>query len=141
MKFICDAPGGKSWFRIENSAEAAAESLAMRHAVEKYFLAEEDKATRKYRSTETGFVEQEIGLKAHLQRSMPVFVTLRDAEGRGLATAMLPPNGRDSVTFRPIIVGPGNGDPYPEHQAAIEALARRFLLSLDRARCFPYAKD
>ena len=40
-----------------------------------------------------------------------------------------------------IIVGPGNGDPYPEHQAAIEALARRFLLSLDRARCFPYAKD
>ena len=81
MKFICDAPGGKSWFRIETSAEAAAESLAMRHAVEKYFLAEEDKATRKYRSTEAGFVEQDIGLKAHLQRSMPMFLTLRDAEG------------------------------------------------------------
>jgi hypothetical protein len=45
MKFICDAPGGKSWFRIETAAEAAAESLAMRHAVEKFFLAEEEKAT------------------------------------------------------------------------------------------------
>ncbi|MEI9984387.1 MAG: hypothetical protein WDN69_14950 [Aliidongia sp.] len=141
MKFVCDAPGGKSWFRIETSAEAAAESLAMRHAVEKFFLAEEDKAARKYRSTETEFFEQEIGLKAHLQRSMPMFMTLRDGEGRPLATAMLPANGRDSVTFRPIIVGAGNGDPYPEHHAAIEALGRRFLISLDRARCFPYARD
>ena len=111
MKFICDAPGGKSWFRIETAAEAAAESLAMHHAVEKFFLAEEDKAARKYRPSETGFIEQEIGLKAHLQRSMPMFLTLRDAEGRPLATAMLPPNGRDSVTFRPIIVGPGNSGP------------------------------
>jgi len=141
MKFVCDAPGGKSWFRIETAAEAAAESLAMHHAVEKFFLAEEDKAARKYRSSESGFIEQEIGLKAHLQRSMPMFLTLRDAEGRPLATAMLPPNGRDSVTFRPIIVGPGNGDPYLDHHGAIEALGRRLLITLDRARCFPYARD
>ena len=112
MEFICDAPGGKSWFRIETAAEAAADSLAMSHAVEKFFLAEEDKATRRYRSSEPGFVEQEIGLKAHLLRSMPMFLTLRDALGRPLATAMLPANGRESVTFRPIIVGPANIDPY-----------------------------
>src|SRR5271165_2218498 len=92
MKFICDAPGGKSWFRIETAAEAAVESQVMHHAVEKFFLAEAEKATRRYRSPATGFVEQEIGLKAHLQRSMPMFLTLRDAEGRPLATAMLPPN-------------------------------------------------
>jgi hypothetical protein len=141
MKFICDAPGGKSWFRIETAAEAAAESALMRHAVEKFFQAEEEKATRKYRPTDTSFVEQDIGLKAHLLRSMPMFLTLRDEEGRALATAMLPPNGRDSVVFRSIIVGPSNSDPYPEQQSAIEALGRRFLLSLDRARCYPYARD
>jgi hypothetical protein len=58
---------------------------------------------------------------------MPMFLTLRDAEGRaghGHAAAQW----RDSVTFRPIIVGPGNGDPYPDHHGAIEALGRRFLL-------------
>jgi hypothetical protein len=141
VKFICDAPSGKSWFWIETSAEAVSESRAMQHAVEKFFLVEEEKATRKFRSTETGFVEQEIGLKAHLRSSMPMFMTLRDAEGRPLATAMLPPNGRESATFRPIIVGPGNSDPYMEHGRAIEVLGRRFVLALDRARCFPYARD
>lgn len=141
MKFICDAPGRKSWFRIETAAEAALESLAMQHAVEKFFLAEQEKATRRYRSPQTGFVEQEIGLKAHLQQSMPMFLTLRDEDGRPLATAMLPPNGRDSVTFRPIIVGPRNSDPYPEQGTAIEVLGRHFLLALDRSRCFPYARD
>jgi hypothetical protein len=141
MQFICDAPGNKTWFRIETAAEAAAESLAMSHAVEKYFLAEEDKAARKYRSTETGFVEQDIGLKAHLQNSMPLFLTLRDAEGKALATAMLPPNGRESVTFRPIIVGPSNSDPFLQHKGAIDALGRRFLMTLERSRCYPYSRD
>ena len=141
MKFICDAPGGKSWFRIETAGEAAVESLVMNHAVEKFFLAEEEKATRRYRPPETGFVEQEIGLKAYLLRTMPVFLTLRDAVGRPLATAMLPPNGRDSVTFRPVIVGPANTDPYPQQHGAIEALGRHFLLALERTRCFPYARD
>jgi hypothetical protein len=141
MEFICDAPGNKSWFRIETEAEAAADSLSMNHAVEKFFLAEEEKAVRKYRSSEPGFVEREIGLKAHLLRSMPMFLTLRDSLGRPLATAMLPPNGRESATFRPIIVGSANSDPYPAHHGAIEALSRHYLIALERVRCFPYARD
>jgi hypothetical protein len=51
---------------------------------------------------------------------MPVFLTLRDAEGTALATAMLPPQqaGRDGpAACSPMVVGPGNGDPYPEHGA------------------------
>ena len=34
MRYVCDAPGGKTWFRIETEAEAVAESETMRHAVE-----------------------------------------------------------------------------------------------------------
>jgi hypothetical protein len=37
MQYICDAPGQKSWFRIETEGEAARESDAMSHAVEKHF--------------------------------------------------------------------------------------------------------
>ena len=37
MRFVCDAAGGKAWFRIEAEAEAAKESELMRHAVEKHF--------------------------------------------------------------------------------------------------------
>ena len=35
MRYVCDAPGGKTWFRIETEAEASMESEGMRHAVEK----------------------------------------------------------------------------------------------------------
>ena len=72
---------------------------------------------------------------------MPLFLTLRDREGGGLATAMLPPRGEDDAGFRIIIVGPGNGDPYPAHDDAIRALGTHFGLTLDRARCFPYRRD
>jgi hypothetical protein len=48
MKYICDAPGGKTWFRIETLAEAASESDLMRHAVEKFFRKEEEKATQSF---------------------------------------------------------------------------------------------
>jgi hypothetical protein len=34
MRYVCDAPNGKTWFRIETEAEAATESETMRHAVE-----------------------------------------------------------------------------------------------------------
>ena len=87
------------------------------------------------------FVEQDIGRAAHIRRAMPVFLTLRDAEGTALATAMLPPQqaaGRDSRACNPMVVGPGNGDPYPEHGDAIRALGRYFGLALDRGRCYPY---
>jgi hypothetical protein len=140
MRFVCDAPDGKTWFRIETEAEAAAESAAMRHAVEKYFQKEQEKAVQTYRPISPIHFEQEIGLKAHVQREMPRFMTLRDDEGKALATAMLPPRGADDRSFRPIIVGIENGDPYAEHGAAIEALAQHCGIPLDRERCFPYRR-
>ena len=85
------------------------------------------------------YFEQNIGLQAHIQREMPLFLTLRDAEGGGLVTAMLPPQGRGKDPhFRIIIVSKGNGDPYPEHEAAIHALGSHFGHILDRAHCYPY---
>ena len=68
---------------------------------------------------------------------MPMFFTLRDEEGNGRATAMLPSTDSHAA-IRPIIVGPGNGDPYPQHGDAIICLAKHLGLTLDRARCYPY---
>ena len=141
MKYVCDAPNGKTWFRIETEGEAVRESDLMHHAVEKFFRREQEKAARTYRPPSSVFFEQEIGLKAHLQREMPLFLTLRDQEGDMLATAMLPAGGRDDRSFRPIIVGFENGDPYPEHGEAIRALGQHFGLTLDRVRCYPYRRD
>lgn len=138
MKYICDAPDGKTWFRIETEAEAHQESALMSHAVEKYFVREMENAKQSYRPTSTVTFEQNIGLAAHLQREMPLFLTLRDGEGNGLATAMLPPDGKADPSFRKIIVGPNNADPYPEHASAIAALGTHFGMTLDRADCFPY---
>ena len=44
MKYVCDAPGNRTWFRIETAEEALAESAAMQHSMERYFRAEMDKA-------------------------------------------------------------------------------------------------
>jgi hypothetical protein len=137
MKYVCDAPGDKTWFRIETLAEAAVESDVMRHAVEKFFRQEYEKATQSYQPS-GAFIERDIGLNAHVQRSMPLFLTLRDAEGNALATAMLPPDGRDGRNFRMIIVGAGNNDPYTGEGDAIRALARHLGITLDRERCYPY---
>jgi len=138
MQYICDAPGSKSWFRIETEGEAALESDAMQHAVEKYFRQAWDAAASTYHSTAIPFVEQNIGLKTHVGRVMPLFMTLRSAEGDALATAMLPPSGRHDPAFRIIIVGPENRDPYPEHGEAIRKLGEHLGLTLDRVRCYPY---
>jgi hypothetical protein len=140
MKFVCDAPEGKTWFRIETAGEAAIESNAMNHAVEKYFQAELERAKASYQPMTTSYIERDIGLNAHVQREMPLFLTLRDAEGTPLATAMLPPGGKDVDNFRIIIVAANNADPYPAHDAAIEALGKHFSLILDRERCFPYQR-
>jgi hypothetical protein len=140
MQFICDAPGDKTWFRIETEAEATTESELMRHAVEKHFRVEWQKAARSFRPVSTTFIEQEIGLKAHIQRAMPLFLTLRDDEGNALATAMLPPCGKDDSTCKPIIVGIENHDPFPDQGAAIRALADHFGITLDRVRCYPYRR-
>ena len=138
MRYVCEATHGRTWFRVETEAEAVSESETMRHAVEKYFRKEQEKAAQSFQPIYTVNFEQEIGLKAHIQREMPLFLTLRDSEGTALVTAMLPPGGKQDSAFRMIIVGPDNGDPYPEHRPAIEALGRHFGISLERSRCFPY---
>lgn len=140
MRYVCDAPGSLTWFRIETEAEAADESQAMHHAVEKFFRQEKSKAEQSFAPASRNFVEQEIGLKAHVQQVMPLFLTLRDDEGKALVTAMLPPGGAEDRNFRPIIVGFANADPYPEHGAAIRALADHFGVDLDGARCYPYRR-
>lgn len=139
MQFVCDAPGRTSWFRIETEGEAVLESQIMSHAVEKYFRQAWDAAAGAYRSTASNLIEQNIGLKDHVQRTMPIFLTLRDAEGNGLATAMLPPRGWYDPSFKIIIVGPANRDPFPEHGDAIRILGEHFGLTLEREWCYPYA--
>ena len=111
MEYICDAPGGRTWFRLVSEGEAALESEVMRHAVEKYFRREWEKAAESYRPLTSVFIEQDIGKSAHIRREMPLFLTLRDDEGAPLVTAMLPPGGRRDRSFGCIIVGPANATP------------------------------
>jgi len=140
MRYVCDAPGGATWFRLETEAEAEAEAVLMRHAVDKYFRRHEAAARETYRAPAGApSFEQAIGLKDHIARSMPLFLTLRADDGEGLATAMLPPEGRNQVNFKIIVVGPENADPYEKYEKAILALARHFKVELPRADCFPYA--
>ena len=78
-------------------------------------------------------------MNAHIQREMPMFLTLRDNEGNALVTAMLPTQS-ERGGGRPIIVGVANGDPYSEHASAIGALGKHFGIELDRDRCYPYRR-
>lgn len=137
MQFVCEAPKGRTWFRLETEAEAVAESRLMRHAVEKHFLTAQQRARRSY--VPGPGLERDIGLKGHIARAMPVFLTLRADDGTGLATAMLPPGGKASSDFTIIIVGPENADPYRDHADAIAALSRHYGFDLPRSQCFPYA--
>src|SRR5262245_8876904 len=140
MQYVCDAPPF-TWFRIETEGEAALESRAMNHAVEKYFKQAQEQATQSYVPPKSArYVEQNIGLKGHVQKMMPRFLTLRDGEGNALVTAMLPPAGLDERTFRPIVVGHENTDPYPEYGEAIAQLGKHCKLSLDPSRCYPYRR-
>jgi hypothetical protein len=140
MQFVCDAPPN-TWFRIETEAEAAFESRAMDHAVEKYFGQAYEQAAQTFvPPASAAFFERSIGLKEHIQRVMPVFLTLRDAEGKALVTAMLPPAGHDDRAFRPIIVGIANADPFLEYGGAIRKLGQHYGLTLDPARCYPYRR-
>lgn len=138
MKYVCDAGDGKTWFRIETETEAARESALMEHAVEKHFGRHKGHAASTFKPASTVYIEQNIGLDSHIQREMPLFLTLRDHDGNGLATAMLPPGGIDCANFQIIIVGAGNCDPYTEHGDAIRALGEHFDLTLDREWCYPY---
>jgi hypothetical protein len=124
---------------LDTEGEAIQESQLMNHAVEKHFRqAAEDAAKSFVPPASTWAFEQQIGLKSHVQKMMPIFVTLRDRDGTGLVTAMLPPAGKDQNSFRPIVVGPANADPYPKHGEDIKALATHYGLTLERSRCFPY---
>ena len=81
MEYICDAPADRTWFRLVSEGEAVMESEVMRHAVEKYFRREWEKASESFKPLTSVFIEQDIGKAAHIQREMPFFVTLRDDEG------------------------------------------------------------
>lgn len=140
MEYVCDAPENMTWFRIVTEGEAEAESGELGHAVSKYFRREHERAAETFVPVSSVFFEQAIGLEAHIKREMPLFLTLRDQDGAGHATAMLPPNGRAERGFSAIIVGPANADPYPKHGPAIRALADHYGLTLDRARCYPYRR-
>ena len=140
MQYVCDADTG-TWFRIDTPGEAALESSAMNHAVEKFFRDAYEKAAQSYVPPKSlAVIEQNIGLKAHIQNAMPIFLTLRDKDGSALVTAMLPPAGQDTKSFRPVVVGPSNADPYSVHGAAIAKLGAHFKLTLDPARCYPYRR-
>lgn len=140
MEYVCDAPP-HTWFRLMTEGEGAEESKIMDHAVEKYFRQARDQATKSYVPPKSGlYIEQNIGLKDHIKKSMPLFLTLRDKAGKPLVTAMLPPGGREDKSFRPIIVGKSNGDPYAEYAAAIRKLGEHYKLALDPSRCYPYRR-
>jgi hypothetical protein len=140
MQYVCDAPPN-TWFRIETQGEAALESRAMNHAVEKYFQQAQEQATQSYVPPKSAhYIEQNIGLKGYIQRVMPRFLTLRDGEGEALVTAMLPPTGQSERAFKPIIVGFENTDPYPDYGEAIAVLGKHLSLTLDPARCYPYRR-
>lgn len=139
MRFVCDA-GEDAWFEIETAAEAALESELMAHAVEKHFCQAYEAARASYVPPPVPFLEQDIGLKAHIRRTMPKFFTLRDPDGTGLATALLRISPAADPAAPAIIVGPSNSDPYPDHGGAIRKLGEHFGVQLDRVRCYPYSR-
>src|SRR5260370_28901242 len=112
----------------------------MSHTAEKYFCRDREKVVQSWRSERPNAIERDIGLEAHVQREMPLFLTLRDREGIALTTAMLPPGGKDRGGFRIIIVAASTADPYPQQAAALAPLGAHFGLTLDRDRCFPYGR-
>jgi hypothetical protein len=147
MEYVCDAPNNRTWFRLLTEGEAIAESMDMRHAVEKHYRRERERAADSFHPLTTVYIEQDIGKEDHIRRSMPLFLTLRDEDGKALVTAMLPSRSKGSPGLGSqghgggcIIVGPGNADPYPDHADAIAALANHFGITLDRASCYPYRR-
>jgi len=131
MQYICDAPGRKAWFRIESSGEAAIESAVMKNAIEVQYENTRRAAIQTYQpSSRLHFIERNIGLNAHIARTMPMFLTLRDGEGNHLANAMLPPCGRDDDTFVSRVVGPAGMDALTAEAEAVDALEKHFGLSI-----------
>jgi hypothetical protein len=138
MKYVCDAPRDRCWFRLETEDEAHDESVVMQHSMERQFRVASDKARQSFRPPSSVFFEQEIGLKAHLQREMPLFLSLRDQAGASLVTALLPQASDAAHSVRPVILGRANTDPYMKFSDAILSLGRHLGQMLDRARCYPF---
>ena len=138
MEYVCDAPRNRTWFRLMTEGEAVAESLEMHHAVEKHYRRERERAVDAFHPTTSVFIEQDINKEDHIRRTMPLFLTLRDQDGKALVTAMLPP--KDKVGGGSILVGPNNADPYPDNADAIAALGNHFGITLDRGSCYPYRR-
>lgn len=139
MRYICDAPGGESWFRLETEIEAEEESELMGHAVAKHFLRDRKAAAESFTPASSISFEGNIGLEPHIQKLMPLYLTLRDKDGAGLVTAKLPPEeAAEPTAFKSMVVGPKNGDPYADHSDAIKALGDHFGVSLTKEECFPY---
>ncbi len=146
MRYECDGPNGMTWFRLETEAEAQAESALMGHAVDKFFRRAWEAARACYQPSPG--LERDIGLKDHIARAMPLFLTLRDENGAGVVTAMIPlvtadhgPARDQDLWRRPILVGPANSDPFSVHAEAIEALARHLRQPLDPMECYPYRRN
>ncbi len=140
MKFVCDASPALTWFRLETEAEAARESIDMNHAVERHFVQARDSAAAAWKPPSSArYIEQDIGKTAFIERAMPMFLTLRDANGIAVVTAMLPVEHANPLT-RAIVVGHNNSDPYTKFAAAIRALSDHLKINLDRERCFPYRR-
>jgi hypothetical protein len=68
MRFVCDAPDGKTWFQIETEAEAALESNLMQHAVEKHFRQAREHAKMSYVPPSGAYIEREVGAFINEQR-------------------------------------------------------------------------
>lgn len=131
-----------TWFRLISPAEAEAEGQAMDHAVDRYFKSAYQDALDSYvPPVGLSRIEQNIGLKGHIARAMPKFLTLRDNEGTPCVTAMLPPDNEQSRAMAPIIVARKNSDPYVMFSDAIDALSSHIGEPLDPSVCYPYRRD
>ena len=135
MRYVCDVSERMTWFRIETDGEALLEAMATQIAVAYFFEEERRKALSSYRPrAELSFLERDIGLESHIQRTMPLFLTLRDNNGSALATTMLPLDGKDDGVFPVLVWGAGSVDAYELHTVALRALEKHFDIPIfDRA--------
>jgi hypothetical protein len=132
MQYVCDAPGRKTWFRIETDGEALLEAELMRNAIEVQYENARLAAVQTYQpSQRLQSFERNIGLKAHLERSMPIFLTLRDSEGTPLANAMLPPGGRENGLHTTRVVGPNGADAMRFEPEAVKALEKHYNIAIE----------
>jgi hypothetical protein len=139
MQYVCDAPGRKTWFRIETQSEAFLEDEAMRNSVEHRYEDAKLAAVQKYQpAPRLRWFERDIGLNSYLLRSMPMFLTLRDSDGTPLLNAMLPPCGKEDGHHSCQIVGPGGADASNSEHDAVRALEKHFGLSIRTASAKTY---